>query len=61
MTGGDATMEINLTMKEQYVGTEGFYPTNQQEEIVSALPSEESRTIQSDQNASIKEFISSNL
>lgn len=54
MTGGDATMEINLTMKEQYVGTEGFYPTNQQEEIVSALPSEESQTIQSDQTPVLK-------
>ena len=54
MTGGDATMEINLTMKEQYVGTEGFYPTNRQEEIVSALPSEESQTIQSDQTPVLK-------
>lgn len=54
MTGGDATMEINLTMKEQYVGTEGFYPTNQQEEIVSALPSEERQTIQSDQTPVLK-------
>lgn len=54
MTGGDATMEINLIMKEQYVGTEGFYPTNQQEKIVSALPSEESQTIQSDQTPVLK-------
>lgn len=54
MTGGNATMEINLTMKEQYVGTEGFYPTNQQEEIVSALPSEERQTIQSDQTPVLK-------
>ena len=54
MTGGDATMEINLTMKEQYVGTERFYPTNQQEEILSALPSEKVQKIQSDQTPVLK-------
>lgn len=54
MTGGDATMEINLTMKEQYVGTEGFYPTNQQEDILSALPSEEVQMIQSDKTPVLK-------
>lgn len=34
-------MNINLTLKEQYVGKEGYYPTNKSEEIRSKMPDAE--------------------
>ena len=32
-TGAKAKMTINLTLKSQYVGSEGFYPTNKRESV----------------------------
>ena len=47
MTGVNAKMYINLTLKEQYVETEGFYPTNKKETIESKLPEDVTKTINS--------------
>ncbi len=37
-TGSNANMTINLKLKEQYVGTEGYYPTNKKLEVTTKLP-----------------------
>ena len=39
-TGKKTSMKINLKLKEQYIGIEGFYPTNKREEITSKLVDE---------------------
>ena len=39
-TGKKASMKINLKLKEQYIGIEGFYPTNKRDEITSKLVDE---------------------
>ena len=40
-TGKSATMTIDVKLKEQYVGSKGYYPTNEREVIISKLPEEE--------------------
>ena len=47
MTGGNAKMTINLILKEQYVGSEGFYPTNKKETITYKLPEETEKSVNS--------------
>ena len=47
-SGSNVQMKINLTLKQQYVGGEGFYPTNKKETITSQLPEEEIKTKNSD-------------
>ena len=47
MTGGTAKMTINLILKEQYVGSEGFYPTNKRETINYKLPEETEKSVNS--------------
>lgn len=47
MTGGNAKMYIDLTLKEQYVGSEGFYPTNKKENITYKLPEGAEKTVNS--------------
>ena len=42
-TGSDMTMDIKLKLKEQYVQNEGFYPTNEKEEIKAKLFDEEEK------------------
>ncbi len=39
-TGESAKMTIDVSLKEQYVGTKGFYPTNEKETIEYKLPEE---------------------
>jgi len=46
-TGRDAKMEIDLTLKPQYVGEKGFYPTNQKENITYKLPNEQAQIVNS--------------
>ncbi len=40
-TGESAKMTIDVSLKEQYVGTKGFYPTNEKETIEYKLQEEE--------------------
>lgn len=40
-TGSSAIMTINLKLKEQYVGSEGYYPTNKGVEVRTKLPEED--------------------
>ena len=40
-TGKSATMTIDVKLKEQYVGSNGYYPTNEREVIISKLPEDE--------------------
>ncbi|MBR3210427.1 MAG: VWA domain-containing protein [Bacilli bacterium] len=40
MTGGQEKMTIKISLKEQYIESEGFYPTNKKESIASKLPNE---------------------
>ena len=47
MTGGNAKMTINLTLKPQYVGSEGFYPTNKRENINYKLPEDTEKNVNS--------------
>ena len=44
-SGKKASMTIKLKLKQQYVGGEGFYPTNEGEEIYTKLPDEEEKEI----------------
>lgn len=37
LTGFSATMDIDLSLKEQYVGVDGFYPTNEKEDVTYKL------------------------
>ncbi len=39
-TGSSANMIINLKLKKQYVGNEGYYPTNKKFEVTTKLPNE---------------------
>lgn len=39
-TGSSANMTINVKLKEQYVGTEGYYPTNKKFEVTTKLLNE---------------------
>lgn len=39
-TGDSAKMTIDVSLKEKYAGTEGFYPTNEKETITTKLPEE---------------------
>ena len=47
MSGGNAKMTINLTLKPQYVEGEGFYPTNKKETINYKLPENTEKNINS--------------
>ena len=47
MTGGNAKMTINLTLKQQYVGSEGYYPTNKKEKVEYKLPEDTEKTVNS--------------
>ena len=40
-------MTIDLTLKEEYYETKGFYPTNKSETVVSKLPNENEKTVNS--------------
>ena len=44
VTGRNVKMFINLNLKESFHNTDGFYPTNKSETIVSKLPDEELKT-----------------
>ena len=46
-SGSEAKMEINLTLKNQFVGADGYYPTNQRESIQYKLPNVSSTTVNS--------------
>jgi len=48
VTGRNAKMYINLSLKEQYMNTRGFYPTNKSETIISKLPDEQEKTKESE-------------
>ena len=54
MTGGNAKMTINLTLKQQYVGSEGYYPTNKKEKIEYKLPEDSEKTINSTETPVLK-------
>ena len=47
-TGTNVQMNINLTLKQQYIEGEGFYPTNRGEDISSKLPEESKKEVHSD-------------
>ena len=47
MTGSKATMNIDLQLKEQYVKSEGYYPTNDSEQVTYKLDSD-TKIIQSE-------------
>ena len=47
MTGGNAKMYINLTLKEECAETEGFFPTNNKETIESKLSDEATKIVNS--------------
>ena len=47
LTGGNTKMYINLTLKEQYTNTDGFFTTNNKEVIESKLPDEKAKTVNS--------------
>ena len=46
-TGLNETMKVKLKLKEQYVGIDGFYPTNKKEKITSKLTNESEQVINS--------------
>ena len=54
VTGGNATMTIDLSLKSAYHETEGLYPTNDSETIKTKLPGEEEITTNSDKTPSLK-------
>ncbi len=54
MTGETAKMYINLTLKEEYTETEGFFPTNNKEMIKSKLSDETIKTVNSTQTPVLK-------
>lgn len=47
-TGDKATMKIYLKLKEQYVGNEGYYPTNLSENFSAKLYTEDAITLDSE-------------
>ena len=46
-TGLNETMKVKLKLKEQYVGIDGFYPTNIKEKITSKLTNESEQVVNS--------------
>ena len=54
MTGGNAKMYINLTLKEEYVETEEFFSTNNKEIIESKLSDEIIKTVNSTKTPVLK-------
>ena len=46
-TGDSIKMTIDLELKEEYKNTKGYYPTNKSETIVSKLPNELEKTVNS--------------
>ena len=56
MTGRNATMEIDLTLKKKYIESRGYYPTNKKEVIESTLPKEETKKIESTKTPVLKNY-----
>ncbi len=54
MASRSAKMTINLTLKDQYIETGGFYPTNSKEIIESKLPGETVKTVSSTKTPVLK-------
>ncbi len=54
MTGEQASMTIDIKLKEQYVRNEGFYPTNKKEEIESKEMNKETKNITSTKTPVLK-------
>ncbi len=54
MASRSAKMTINLTLKDQYIETGGFYPTNSKEIIESKLPGEAVKTVNSTKTPVLK-------
>ncbi len=54
ITGGNVKMYINLTLKEQYAETEGFFPTNNKETIESKLVDDKVKTVNSTKTPVLK-------
>lgn len=44
-SGQSAIMTIDVILKDEYMGTEGMYPTNKKEEIITSLPDTPSEDI----------------
>ena len=42
-TGDSGKMTIDVSLKEKYAGTEGFYPTNEKETVTTKLPEENTK------------------
>ena len=53
-TGSSVNMTINLKLKEQYVGNEGYYPTNKKFEVTTKLPDEKEETKETDKTPILK-------
>ena len=54
MTGGNAKMYINLSLKEKYAETDGFFSTNKNETIESKLSDETTKTVNSTKTPVLK-------
>lgn len=54
-SGSSATMTIDVNLKSEYMGTEGMYPTNIKEEIISALQDNPSEDITSSKTPVLSE------
>lgn len=53
-TGSNANMTINLKLKEQYIGNEGYYPTNKKFEVTTKLLDEKEATKETDKTPILK-------
>ena len=56
ITGGNASMRVNLILKETYAETEGFFPTNNKETIESKLPNKAEKTVTSTNTPVLKKY-----
>ena len=56
MTGETAKMYIDLTLKEEYAETEGFFSTNNKETVESKLPNKAEKTVTSTNTPVLKKY-----
>ena len=56
MTGETAKMYIDLTLKEEYAKTEGFFSTNNKETVESKLPNKAEKTVTSTNTPVLKKY-----
>ena len=54
MTGDEAYMTIKLSLKDEYLGSNGYYPTNKKEKVESKLPDESEEIVNSNSTPVLK-------